>query len=79
MVIDSEEDLNELYEKAKQLMHPEAITHLAIMFHDKIIKSLGAESTGKIPASCKLTPCRRDLCNMWDFLALACWIGNDFK
>ncbi len=85
MVRDSEEQKklldysNELYKKAQHLMHPEATTHMAIMLHDKIIQRLSAESTGKIPANCKFTPCRLDLYNMWDLLAKACIEGNDFK
>jgi hypothetical protein len=82
LVRDSEEQkklLDELYGKAQHLMHPEATTHMAIMLHDKIIQRLSAESTGKIPANCKLTPCRQDLYDIWNLLAQACVQGNDFK
>ena len=85
MARDSEEEKklldfsNELYKKAQHLMHTEAITYLAIMLHNKIIQRLAAESTGRIPANCKLTPCRRDLNAMWDLLAQACLLGNAFK
>ena len=70
---------NELYKKATFLMHTEAITHMAIILHNKMIQRLGAESTGKIPANCKLTPCRQDLYTMWDLLGQACLLGNGLK
>lgn len=57
-------------------MHTEAITFMAMVLHNKIIMRLGAEASGRIPANCKLTPCRQDLYIMWDFLSTCCTLGK---
>ena len=60
-------------------MHTEALTHMAMIFHNKIIMRLGAEASGRIPANCKLTPCHQDLYLMWDFLNICCTLGKLIK